>query len=440
MKLINLRLLLCATFFVLTIASASLAEDWTRFRGPNGTGVSANSTAPTEWSEDKNLRWSTDLPGPGSSSPIVVGDKVFVTSYTGYGIDKQNPGNVADLKRHLLCYDRNSGKELWRGTVDSTHDEDPYKGFIQDHGYASGTPVSDGQHVFTFFGKTGMVAFDMDGNQKWLTFLGDKSDPFKWGAGASPVLHGDLVIVNAGIEGHKIVALNKSDGKEVWAKEDKTFTNCWSTPIKVKANDREELVFSMPGKILALDPKTGKELWRANSPIARTVCGSLAEENGVVFAMGGQQGSAVAIKCGGDGDVTSTHTVWSGSLTSGIGTPLVYGGNMYWTSRGMAHCASCESGEYVFKERWKPEAQPAAGRRGPAGDYASPVQVGNQIVLLMRNGTAYVIAPGEQLEKISENRFASDDSQFNATPAVSDGQIFIRSNKKLYCVDANKAL
>ena len=185
-------------FCMLLLNSTTVtAEDWARFRGPNGAGVHATSTAPLEWSETENLKWSVDLPGLGSSCPIVVGDKVLLTSYTGYGVDKENPGDVSELKRHLLCFDKNSGKELWRSTVDSTNDEDPYQGFIQDHGYASGTPVSDGEHIFVFFGKTGMVAFDMDGKQKWVTPLGTNSDPAKWGGGASPVLYKDTVIVNA---------------------------------------------------------------------------------------------------------------------------------------------------------------------------------------------------------------------------------------------------
>jgi outer membrane protein assembly factor BamB len=422
--------------FNLFVMSAQ-AEDWTRFRGPNGSGISSASRAPSQWSESNNLKWSVDLPGRGSSCPIVVGDKVLLTAYTGYGLEKSNPGDPKALQRHLICFDRASGKELWRGTVDSTHDEDPYQGFIAEHGYASSTPVSDGEHVFVLFGKTGMVAFDMDGNQKWLQNLGEFSDPAKWGSGASAVLYKDFVIVNAGIEGHKIVALKKSDGSVAWEVENPEFTNCWSTPILVTADMRDELVFSMPGKILALDPENGKVLWTAKSPIAQTVCASLAEQNGVVFAMGGRQGSAVAIRCGGNGDVSESNTVWEMPLRAGIGTPLVHNGKMYWSSGGIAYCADCKTGEYVYKERLKTEEETESGqRRGPAGDYASPVMIGDRIMLLMRNGTAYVIKPAEKLETVSQNSFASDQSQFNATPAVTENQIFIRSDKKLYCIQS----
>ena len=414
-----------------------IAEDWTRFRGPNGTGVNSASKAPVEWSESKNLKWSVDLPGRGSSCPIVVGDKVLLTAYTGFGLDKENPGNPANLKRHLICFDRATGKELWRGTEDSAHDEDPYQGFITDHGYASSTPVSDGKHVFVSFGKTGMVAWDLDGNRKWLTHLGTFSDPAKWGGGASAVLHDDLVIINAGIEAHKIVALKQNDGSVAWTVEDPDFTNCWSTPIMVTVDTRDELVFSMPGKILALDPSSGNELWHARSPIARTVCGSLAEEDGIVFAMGGREGRAVAIRCGGNGDVSDTHTVWQGSLRSGIGTPVIHDGKMYWTSGGLAYCADCKTGEYVFKERLKKGGASAGRRRRPAGDYASPVMVGDKIIMIARNGLAHVVEPNDKLVMVAQNSFESDKSQFNATPAVTENQIFIRSDKNLYCIQAS---
>ncbi len=430
-----------ATFVIISLITSThlMAEDWPRFRGPNGTGVSADNAVPVEWSAEKNSKWTATLPGKGSSSPIVFGDRVYLTSYTGYGLDKENPGNAKDLVRHLLAFDRNTGKEIWRTSVQSTHDEDPYTGFIQEHGYASSTPVTDGEHIFVLFGKTGMVAFDMDGKQAWTTPLGTKSDPAKWGGGAGAAIYKDLVIVNAGNVGHQIAALNKTDGKVVWSIEDPTFTNCWSTPILVTVDGREEMVFSMPGKILAVNPQTGEELWRANSPINRTVCASLCEKDGVVYTMGGRRGGAVAVRCGGNGDVSETHTVWSGSLRSGIGTPIIVGDNMYWGSSGIAYAASCETGDYVYKERLPKAADPEAGqgRRMPAGDYASPIAIDDKVYMLTRSGVLYVINAQESFDLAAKNVFSGDDSLFNATPAVSNGDLFVRSESKLYCIGKN---
>ncbi len=424
----------------LTACASATAEDWPRFRGPNGTGVSNNPNVPAEWSADKNMKWEAELPGKGSSSPIVFGDRVYLTCYTGYGLDKQNPGQPADLVRHLLAFDRNTGKEVWRTSVKSENNEDPYQGFIVEHGYASSTPVTDGKHIFVLFGKTGMVAFDLDGKQVWKTFLGNQSDPAKWGGGSGAAVYKDLVIVNAGIVGHQIAALNKATGEIAWKIEDPSFTNCWSTPNLVTIDGRDEMVFSMPGKILAVNPETGAELWRATSPIAQTVCGSLCEKDGIVFAMGGREGRAVAVRCGGSGDVSATHTVWSGSLRSGIGTPIIVGDNMYWGSGGIAYAANCQNGTYVYKERLPKKADPNAqpGRRMPAGDYASPIAVGDKIYMLTRGGLLYVIAAGETLNLVATNDFGGDDSLFNATPAVSDGDLFVRSEKKLYCISKNQ--
>ncbi len=429
-----------AALLASTFAMNASAEDWTRFRGPNGTGVSTSTAVPTEWSSEKNMKWSVDLPGKGSSCPIVLGDRVYLTCYTGYGIDKESPGTPSELVRHLIAFDKNSGQEIWRSSVKSEHDEDPYKGFIQEHGYASSTPVTDGKHIFVLFGKTGMVAFDVkDGSKVWTTNLGTQSDPAKWGGGASAALYKDLVVVNAGNVGHQLVALNKQDGKVVWSMKDKGLTNCWSTPIVVSANGRDEMVFSVPGKILALDPMTGNQLWHATSPIAQTVCGSLAEKDGVVFAMGGRAGRGVAIKCGGMGDVTETHTVWSGPLRSGIGTPVVVGSNMYWTTGGKAYCASCESGEIKFATdlpKRQTESAPPSGRRMPAGDYASAIAVGDSVFLLTRKGATHVIKAGDEMKLVAQNYFDGDDSLFNATPAVSDNELYVRSEKKLYCISA----
>lgn len=418
-----------AFLLAVSISVTCAAEDWTRFRGPTGNGIGASS-APTSWDAENNMKWSIDLPGPGSSCPIVLDDRIYLTCYTGYGVDQRNPGDAKDLKRHVLCFDRENGKELWRATVDSEYDEDPYKGFITHHGYASSTPVTDGKHIFVHFGKTGVFAFDMDGKQVWKQQIGTKSDPAKWGNGASCVLYNDLVIINAGNTDNSIIAFNKTDGKEIWRVKDAKFTFTWSTPIIVNVDGRDEMIINMPGKILGYDPASGEELWWAKSPIDRTVCGSCVYHDGVAYAMGGREGRAVAVRVGGKGDVTETHTVWNNSLRSGINTPIVANGNLYWIAADKIYCADCKTGEYEYTERLK-----AGGKRqGPSGDYSSPVAIGDKILMVTRSGTTHVVAATDEYNKLGENSFKGDTSRFNATPAISDGQLFIRSNNKLYCI------
>ncbi|MCH7871933.1 MAG: PQQ-binding-like beta-propeller repeat protein, partial [Planctomycetes bacterium] len=190
------------------LVSVSLADaDWSRFRGPNGSGISTESAAiPLRWSPTANLKWKIELPGPGVSCPIVAGDRIYVTCYSGYGLDRSNPGDLKDLKRHLLCIDRESGKTLWTKTVDALLPEDPFSGAgVPSHGYASNTPVADDEGVFVFFGKTGAIAFDRDGKQRWQTNLGKESDPSKWGSAASPILYKNLLIVPATAESEALV-------------------------------------------------------------------------------------------------------------------------------------------------------------------------------------------------------------------------------------------
>ena len=411
-------------------------DDWSQFRGPNINGAVA-ATMPTEWSDSNNVNWSVDMPGPGSSSPICLDGKIYLTCYTGYGESVDNPGDPKDLKRHLLCYDLKSGKELWRSTVDSAGDEDPYKGFITEHGYASSTPVCDGAHVFAFFGKSGICAFSAEnGEQLWQKNLGTESDPAKWGGGASPVVYENLVIVNAGNEGRKVVALDKKSGEEVWSVQDDSFASCWSTPLLVDSGERTELVCSMPGKIWSFDPKTGETLWTCKSPIEGTVCASLVQHDGMVFAMGGRQGRCMAVKCGGAGDVSDSHVVWQRPVNSSIGTPVIVDGKLVWSSRSILLCLDCATGDEVYKGRMGGEQQSGggSGRRSPQGNYASPVAAGSNVFMLLRSGATIIVNANDKFTQVSVNKIEESEPMFNATPAFVGDQILIRSQQKLYCI------
>ncbi|MBM4094120.1 MAG: hypothetical protein FJ276_32645, partial [Planctomycetes bacterium] len=188
--------------------------DWSQFRGPGGLGISGQKGLPLTWGAEKNVVWKTELPGPGASSPITVGERIFVTCYTGYGVNSQEPGEVAELRRHLLCINRADGRIVWNREIKARMPEPPYRGSMQRHGYASSTPASDGERVYAFFGKSGVFAFDLDGRQLWHADVGFGTH--EWGTGASPVVYRNLVIVNASIESESLVALSANSGKEVW--------------------------------------------------------------------------------------------------------------------------------------------------------------------------------------------------------------------------------
>lgn len=190
------------------LAARAEGSDWLRFRGPNGEGSLRDDQqrGPVSWTATENIKWKVDLPGPGSSSPIVVGDKVFVTCWSGYGLDREAPGDQSQLRRHLVCCDRQTGKILWDQAVAPYLPEDRYGGMFAEHGYASHTPVSDGERVYAFFGKTGAVAFDMDGMQIWQQRVGTESGMNNWGSASSPILFDNLLIVTATAESEALVA------------------------------------------------------------------------------------------------------------------------------------------------------------------------------------------------------------------------------------------
>ena len=420
--------------FALSAVSTEAVE-WTRFRGPNGQGFSADAAVPTSWSATSNIKWKRELPGAGTSSPIIVGKYVFVTSYSGYGT---NQGDISKLKRHLICLNRADGKIVWSKAVPSTGREDRASRMLMEHGYASQTPASDGTYVFAFFGKSGVVAFDMEGKKLWQTSVGTSSGRMRWGSGASPILYKNLVIVNASDENEAIVGLDKKTGKEVWKAKAGGFASCWGTPVIVKMKDRTDLVLAVPDEIWGLNPDTGKLLWYAPGVQSSSMCSSLLVKGDVVFAVGGQRpGGAVAVRCGGKGDVSKTHVVWTSSSSGRINTPVLVDNRIYWVSSGIAQCISAKDGKQVYRARLGGGNAGGGGRRRGGQNYCSPIAVNGNIFMLTRSGTTHVYKAGTKFESVSTNSL-DDSSGFNSTPAVADGHLFIRSNKYLYCIAAGK--
>src|SRR5262245_40035565 len=267
--------------------------DWPRFRGPDGSAISADDTVPTEWGDKKNLKWKLDLPGKGYSSPIVVGKRVFVTCYSGDG------GNQSGLKRHLVCVDRDSGKQLWAKTVPAVLPEFRDSGGFGHHGYASSTPVSDGERVYVQFGTTGILAFDMEGNKVWQTSVGTSPGGAGGGGGGrggfgsanSPIIWKDLVIVLAGSESGTIRGLDRKTGKEVWKEDAPSVRSSYTTPLIVKNKDGvDELVIPVVGEVWGVNPTNGKLRWYAEARIDTGACTSLVADGDIVYSVAGRTG------------------------------------------------------------------------------------------------------------------------------------------------------
>ena len=300
---------LCTIVFAVAGLAGDLrAGDWPGFRGPQHNGISTDDKIPTAWGDDKNLAWKLELPGKGVSSPIVVGDRVIVTCYSGRG---------GELKRHLVCVNRESGKIEWQKAVQSGGPE-PGRGFGRDHGSASHTPVSDGKNIYVVFGTTGALAFDMSGKQLWKANIGRENNS-RFGSAASPILYKNMVIVTAANESATIRGLDKKTGKELWKAEAGPLTRSYSTPIIAK-NDKgeDQLIVSVPYEIWGMNPEKGKLKWYAKTEVDTAACTSAVVDGSMVYIVGGRGGGRTAVKVGGKGDVTKTNVKWSerGGATS----------------------------------------------------------------------------------------------------------------------------
>ncbi|MEM6455810.1 MAG: PQQ-binding-like beta-propeller repeat protein [Acidobacteriota bacterium] len=420
---------------VLVFAASTAHADWPRFRGPAGTGVVDGPAIPSTYSLTENLAWRTALPGKGVSSPIVHGDRVYVTAYTGYGQDLESPGDPADLVRHLLAFDRATGDEVWRFSVPTAGSEDPYKGFLTQHGYASSTPVTDGDRIYVLFGRSGLIAVDTSGKEVWRRDVGQKSDPARWGDASSPILIDDVVVVNAGVLGHQVVGLDRRTGEQLWSVQDEKFTNAWSTPAVYRAGDRSQVLVHFPFKIMGLDPRTGDVVWFAETPLDDATSPSIVVHGDVAYLTGSRAGHGMAVALGGQGDVSKSHVLWRQRLRAGIVTPVILAGTMFWSSSGIFMAYDIESGERVYRARLPRKGGPTGGF--PNVDYSSPIAVGDRIVQFTRSGESYVIDAGDTFQLRAHNAaIDGDPSAFSATPAASDGQLFVRSEAYLYCFAA----
>jgi outer membrane protein assembly factor BamB len=450
---------------------AAMAADWARFRGPNGGGVSSDRAAiPAEWSDSKNLQWKSELPGPGSSSPIVVGDRVFVTSWSGYADGGADEGTLDSLQRHLVCIDRRTGKQLWKTTVDAKLPEESYRGMFAENGYASHTPVSDGEIVVAFFGKSGVYAYDFDGRELWQADAGENLDQRGWGSASSPILLEDKVIVTASVESHSVIAFEKKTGRQIWKQEADGFGSTWGTPVIAGSGDDAEIVIGVPYEVWALNPENGRLKWYCEAMPSNSMCSSVVENDGVIYGVesGPGGGGSIAIRAGGRGDVSKSGTVWSGSDRSRIDTPVVHDGLLYFVSNGVVSCLDAKTGDRVYQGRLSGGSSGGrsdevrstggddggrgrtggdgggfggarggfGGGRGGGQDYSSPIIADGKLIFVRRSGDVFVVKLGREFKQLAVNRFESGSGDFNATPAVSDGQLFIRSSRMLYCVGA----
>jgi outer membrane protein assembly factor BamB len=405
------------------IVSLASAGDWPQFRGPGGLGVSDDKGLPEKWSEKENVLWKTKLPGLGTSSPITVGDSIYLTCYSGYAESAKEPGDQKNLMRHLVCLDRKTGEIRWTKDIKPVLPESQYRsGNDGQHGYASSTPTSDGTHLFVFFGKSGVYCFDLKGEQVWNKSVGTGTTG--WGSAASPVLYKDLVIVNGAVESGALYALKKSDGSEVW--KTPGTGNAWGSPMLVETpGGKTELVLSLAGKtgkVTGYDPENGKKLWTCEGNADGYICSSIVSHDGIVYAIGGRQNHSVAVKAGGTGE---QKPLWVSRNDSRVNSPVYHDGYLYWLNeqRGQIMCINATDGKEVFAERLN----------GVGKAYASGVYADGKLYFFSDSATTFVIAAKPKYELIATNKL-EDTSRTNASPAIDNGRLLIRTDKHLYCI------
>lgn len=395
-------------------------NDWPSFRGPGAMGVSESTGLPLTWSESESLLWKVQLPGAGASTPIVLGNRIYLTCYTGYLVPGETDGSLDQLQRHLLCLNRDDGQLIWKQSVKAKLPEEER---IRDHGYAANSPAADEQMVCAFFGKSGVHAYDHSGRLLWQADVG--SGTSGWGTAASPVFYQDLVFINASVESGSLIALDRRTGRERWRASG--IKESWNTPLIVRNEaGQDELVVTIHGKVLSLDPRSGESLWSCDTEITWYMVPSVVASGGVVYVLGGRSGNAaLAVRAGGRGDVTDTHRLWTSRNGSNVTSPIFHDGHLYWMheSLGIAYCAEAETGKLVYEERMNRVGQ----------IYASALMADGRLYYLDRSGRMSVLPAAPRFELLATNELR-DGTQFNASPAVTGDRLLLRSDRYLYCL------
>ena len=421
------------SFILVSVLTGSLwaVESWPQFRGPGGLATAPEGARiPLVWGDKENLKWKTAMPGPGSSSPVFTGKRLFVTCYTGYGTSREEVGSGRDLGRMLVCLDRSDGRVLWKKSIDLANPEDPYRGYLMEHGYASSTPATDGKNVFVFTGKSGLHAFTVEGKLRWSKLVGDRSSNRRWGSAASPVLYRNLVIINAADEARCLIAFDKDSGDEKWRYQSKELELAFGTPqITIAGDGSDELVLSIPHELFALDPATGKRKWLARTRVPGNVSPSVVITDDMICAFGGYpRKMSIGLKRGGSGDVTG-NLQWDSKVTTYVPTPLAYGKNLYWVNDSAeAICMDIATGKVMSKRT-------VAGieRSKRFSFYASMVRVGERLYAVSRHNGTFVFEANPGMKQIAQNRF-DDRSDFSGTPALAKDGLYLRSGKFVYSI------
>jgi outer membrane protein assembly factor BamB len=444
--------ILVASFLTVGLSAAG-AADWPQFRGPNGAATSAEKDLPTEWTATKNIAWKAQVPGYAWSSPIVVGDKVFLTTAAsekqtkpsagggggggGFGRDRKPP--EVTYQWLVYCLNAADGKVIWKQTA---VEQKPTIPIHASNTYATETPATDGQRIYAYFGMIGLFCFDLDGKQLWKADLGAYRMAAGFGTGSSPVCDSERVFVQCDNEDKSfLAAFDNKTGKEVWRVE-RTEKSGWSTPLLWKNQSRTELVCLGSPKIRSYDPATGKQLWELGgmngqphaSPVASEDLLYVGSGGGRSGPGGGEEGRGAkplfAVKAGASGDITlkdkatsNDGVAWfSPQAGPSMASPILYEGYLYILEQrgGLLSCLDAKTGKQIYKERL-----------GGRGFTSSPWAYDGKIFCLGDDGQTYVVQAGTEFKVLSKNALGE---MCWSSPAAAGGALFLRTVDQLYCI------
>jgi len=456
---------LMAVHLIAAAASAAPADYWPQWRGPLANGVSATAQPPVKWSETENVKWKIKLPGKGSSTPIIWDNLVFIhtaiptgkklADFTpaplvaaqgaeppqdrprrpggpggpggaggpGGGGGRRGEKPTEEHRFTLLALDRNTGKTVWEKVV---REEVPHEGHHQDHAYASSSPVTDGEHVISYFGSRGLHALDLKGQLLWSKDLGRMQTRNGFGEGASPALHGNAIVVNWDHEGEDFIAgLDKKTGRELWRKPREEVTT-WGTPLIVEHAGKAQVIVNATRRIVSYDLHTGEVIWECGGMTVNAIPTPVVG-HGMAYLLSGFRGNALlAIKLGRTGDLTGTDAIaWRhDKSTPYVPSALLYGERLYFFAgnNAMLSCFNAKDGKPYY------EGERLDGIRGV---YASPVGAQDRVYLAGRDGGVLVIKNSDKLEILASNRL---EDNFDASPALAGKQLFLRGRENLYCL------
>jgi outer membrane protein assembly factor BamB len=414
---------------------AEFARYWPTWRGPAGIGTSATANPPSEWSERTNVRWKIEIPGRGHSSPIVWGDRVYVTTAVPVGVSgaaQHAPrGSLPQRGVHqfiVMALDRKTGKTVWQQVA---HEAEPHERAHVDNGtWASSSPITDGQRLYVYFESFGLYAYDLNGKLLWEKDLGDKRMRNEFGEGSTPAIHGNtMVIVWDHLNGESfVVALDTRDGKELWRQPRKEI-DTWATPLILEVNGRAQAIVPAMERVRSYDLATGQVVWESDG-LTMNAIPSPVHEDGLVFLMSGFRGNDLKAVRVADakGNIDGTSAIaWSFDRdTPYVPSPIVVDGVLYFlkSNSGILSAFDAKSGKPLYQNQ---------RLEGVPNVFASPVAARGRIYFAGQDGGTIVVKAGPTYERIATNQL---DDAFDASPALVDNEIYLRGRAFLYAIAA----